>query len=67
MTQKIRYSAYLIKWQESDDATHWRAAIENAHTGEKIQFANKSKLLHFLWQTLYRGQSPDVIEAETNA
>lgn len=52
MTGKTRCTAYLVRWEESDAQTQWRAVVEDAYTGKKFHFTNKSTLLHFLWQAL---------------
>jgi len=56
MTKETHYSAYLIRWQDDGPQTRWRSTVENAYTGQKQQFSNKSELLRFLWQSLYEGE-----------
>jgi hypothetical protein len=52
MTTHRNYAAYLLRWQWHAEHADWRATVENAHTGEKLQFVDKDELLHFLWQAL---------------
>ena len=51
MTERQRpYLAYLLRlWQIQDkEKFGWRASLENAHTGEKLAFANLDELIAFL-------------------
>jgi hypothetical protein len=51
MTEPRRYCAYLLRlWQaESDDGRPvWRAALEDARTGERHGFADLARLCAFL-------------------
>jgi hypothetical protein len=66
MTQQTRYAAYLIRWQEGSSQSQWRAWAENAYTGEKIHFASKKMLIHFLWQSLNDDTNSVTPTAETN-
>ena len=59
MSNKIDYSAFLIRWQDAGPQTRWRATVENAYTGQKLNFSSKSELLSFLWQSLYNVELPD--------
>jgi hypothetical protein len=52
MSEKTCYTAYLIRWQVNDEQTHWRGSVENAYTGEKVFFSDKTKLMHFLWHSV---------------
>jgi len=38
--------------QRSQGQTHWRATLENAHTGELLRFANQNEMLRYLMQVL---------------
>jgi hypothetical protein len=53
MSKEIRHSAFLIRWQ--NDGKRWRATIENAYTGEKFHFTDKSELMRFLWRLVFDG------------
>ncbi|MBE0669445.1 MAG: hypothetical protein IH588_02555 [Anaerolineales bacterium] len=59
MSNKMHYSAFLIRWQGDGPQTRWRATVEHAYTGQKYHFLDKSELLHFLWQSLYEGEMSD--------
>jgi hypothetical protein len=51
MTELRRYRVYLLRlWQADDEhgSLVWRAALEDAHTGERHGFANLSRLCTFL-------------------
>ena len=51
MTEPQRYRAYLLRlWQaEGDDGRRaWRAALEDARTGERRGFADLARLCAFL-------------------
>jgi hypothetical protein len=51
MTEPRRYRAYLLRlWQaEGDDGRPvWRAALEDARSGERHGFANLARLCAFL-------------------
>lgn len=54
--------AYLLRlWRVKDKGkTHWRASLENAHTGERKGFAGLDELFAFLQQ-----QTSDDEEDET--
>ena len=52
MSEKRRYIAYLVRWQENEEGTSWRGAVEGVYTGEKVYFADKNKLMLFIWQAL---------------
>ncbi len=61
-TERSQYLAYLLRlWQvgSGKEAT-WRAALEDAHTGERQGFASLDDLFHFLRQEA--GVTPDVGE-----
>ena len=48
--RKRPYLAYLLRlWQVQDKGKiGWRASLENAHTGEKLAFAQLDELVVFL-------------------
>ena len=51
MTEPGRYRAYLLRlWQvDGDDGRPvWRAALEDAHSGERHGFADLTRLCAFL-------------------
>jgi hypothetical protein len=51
MTEQRRYRAYLLRlWQAdcADGRIVWRAALEDARTGERRGFADLSRLCAFL-------------------
>jgi hypothetical protein len=53
VTERQRpYLAYLLRlWQIQDKGEiGWRASLENAHTGEKLAFAQLDELVAFLRQ-----------------
>jgi hypothetical protein len=53
-TQPMGYRAYLLRlWRAS--GARWRAALEDAHTGDKRAFANLGQLLVFLVRELGDG------------
>ena len=64
MSRETRYAAFLIRWQDAGPQTRWRSTIENAYTGQKFHFSNKSDLLRFLWQSLYEVEALGPIEAD---
>ena len=55
------YQAYLLRLQRSQGQTHWRAILENAHTGEVLHFATEIKLLGYLAQ-MYAHSSPPLTD-----
>ena len=59
MPSKTNYAAFLIRWQDDGPQSRWRATTENVYSGQKQHFSNKSELLRFLWQSLYKGEIPD--------
>lgn len=46
------YRAYLLRFQREGTQPNWRATLENAHTGETLQFSSEKKLLLYLIRTL---------------
>jgi hypothetical protein len=51
MTEQRRYRAYLLRlWQVAGEDGHpiWRAALEDARTGERRGFADLARLFAFL-------------------
>ena len=65
MSNKTHYAAFLIRWQDDESQTRWRATVENAYTGQKRYFVKKSDLLRFLWQSLYEDDLSDLTGANT--
>jgi hypothetical protein len=62
MTEPRRYRAYLLRlWQtEGDDGRPiWRAALEDARSGERRGFADLAALCAFLEAQLGRWTEPD--------
>ncbi len=62
------YHAYLLRlWRTSE--AHWRASLEDAHSGERLTFATLGQLSDFLLRTT--GAAPpagalDPARGETN-
>lgn len=52
------YHAYLLRLWREDDATPWRASLENPHTGERIHFANDKQLYAFLHEQMVAHSGP---------
>jgi hypothetical protein len=53
MTEPQRYRVYLLRlWQSNDEDGQpaWRAALEDARTGERHGFADLARLCAFLEQ-----------------
>lgn len=49
VSERRRYLAYMLRlWQTGEDATVWRASLEDAHTGARRGFATIHDLLAFL-------------------
>jgi len=51
MTEQRRYRAYLLRLWRTDDergSPVWRAALEDARTGERHGFADLARLCAFL-------------------
>jgi hypothetical protein len=42
------YLAFMLRLKRNDDRTHWRATLENAHTGDVHNFATEEELILFL-------------------
>ena len=63
MSDNKNYRAYLIRFQRNDEQSHWRVTLQNAQTGEVIQFATERQVLSFLLDTLKRDPS----ESENHA
>ncbi len=56
MSEKSRHLALLIRAQENEDGSRWRAMVEHVYTGEKIRFSERSGLLEYL-QAHFCGES----------
>ncbi len=52
------YKAFLIRLQRDDDHPHWRATIENVHTGERLRFADQNQMLRYLLNDLADKPTP---------
>jgi hypothetical protein len=46
------YQAYLIRFRRDEGQLHWWATLQNAQSGEVLNFANEDHLLDFLLKTL---------------
>jgi hypothetical protein len=46
----------LLRLQRNKTAEHWRMTLENAHTGEKVNFVTEEELMRFLWQIIGEGR-----------
>ena len=51
------YQAYLLRLKRGQKSEHWRATLQNAHTGEQFDFATEREMLIYLWRLL-DDQSP---------
>ena len=72
MIEPRRYRVYLLRlWQADGDNSRpvWRAALEDARSGERRGFADLASLFAFLEQQTgsnsERGSQPPATEAET--
>ncbi len=45
---KANYLAFLLRLWREDEATPWRATLENPHNGERHSFSSLEKLYAFL-------------------
>lgn len=52
------YLAYLLRLWRNPDRSHWRATLENAHTGTIRHFASEEEFFLFLMERLM-AQGPD--------
>lgn len=46
------YQAYLLRFQRGKDQTHWQVTLENAHTGERLLFADEREMFRYLINVL---------------
>lgn len=46
------YQAFLLRLHRRKESAQWRASLENAHTGEILQFGSHTDLLLHLFQLL---------------
>ncbi len=46
------YQAFLLRLQRYQSTNHWRASLENAHTGEILHFTTEKELLIYLHKIL---------------
>jgi hypothetical protein len=51
------YLAYMLRLKRSADNTHWRATLEDAHSGAVWHFAAEEELFLFLMDELARRPS----------
>ena len=47
----------LIRAQENEDGSRWRAMVEHVYTGHKVRFSDRSGLLEYLRSHL--AEKPD--------
>lgn len=52
MDTATEYKAFLIRLKRRNGRLHWRATLENVHTGEVLHFATERDLLLYMLQTL---------------
>jgi hypothetical protein len=45
---KTQHKAYLLRLRREAGQSHWRAIVEDAHTGERLHFANQTEMLRYL-------------------
>lgn len=50
------YQAYLLRLQRNPTARHWRATLENVHTGVAMHFATEEVLMRYLWHMIGEGR-----------
>jgi hypothetical protein len=70
MTEPRRYRAYLLRlWQAQGEDGHpvWRAALEDARTGERHGFADLARLYAFLNKQTSKWNAHNVRPSETEA
>ena len=48
MSAKTRQLALLIRAQENEDGSRWRAMVEHVYTGQKVRFSERSGLMDYL-------------------
>ena len=68
MAEQRRYRAYLLRVWQADDADGrpvWRAALEDARTGERRGFADLARLCAFLEQQAASWTAPDARPPES--
>ena len=55
-----RYKAFLLRLRRDEGQPYWQATLENAHTGERLRFANHNEMLRYLLHDLTEQQTkPD--------
>ena len=47
-----QYKAFLLRLHRDEGQSYWQATLENAHTGERIRFANHNEMLRYLLHDL---------------
>ena len=60
MSKPGRQAAFLIRVQENEDQTRWRAMVEDAYSGARMRFASKHDLMKFLLTVIHGGENPGV-------
>jgi hypothetical protein len=59
MNKPRAYLSYLVRMWRSDDASPWRASLEDARTHEHHAFSEADQLLAFLLEQMQTTSSPD--------
>jgi hypothetical protein len=59
MTKPRAYLSYLVRLWRSDDASPWRASLEDARTHERHAFSEADQLLAFLQEQMQTASSPE--------
>jgi hypothetical protein len=70
MTEQRRYRAYLLRvWQahDADGGPIWRAALEDARTGERHGFADLARLCAYLEEQAANWTGPDARPPESES
>jgi len=62
MSNKLRYAAFMFRWQDEGEGTRWRSTVQNVYTGEKFYFTDKDEMMHFLERSLFGHQGMDTHE-----
>lgn len=60
---RTQYKAYLLRLRRDIGQRHWRVIVEDAHTGERLHFANETEMLRYLLQNL--ANPPDQLPQTT--
>ena len=69
MSEQRRYRVFLLRvWQADDNGRSvWRAALEDARTGERHGFADLARFCAFLEQQAASWAEPDARPPESEA